>query len=118
MTDQRATQILAALPGGEFILRIKFLRERDEGDWVVEDKFDPVRTERKKGQAIVDIVRDTKPGLLTGINKIYYENAYPVTAVVYGLYPLRDPDPANLAPMRDGDFNCVSQRVVNTLKVP
>ena len=43
---------------------------------------------------------------------MFYQNAYPVTAVVYGLYPIRDPDPANLAPLRDGDLNCVAQRVV------
>ena len=42
---------------------------------------------------------------------MFYQNAYPVTAVVYGLYPIR-PDPANLAPLRDGDLNCVAQRVV------
>ena len=28
MTDTRATQLLAALPEGEFILKIKFLREQ------------------------------------------------------------------------------------------
>ena len=49
MTDVRATQLLAALLEGSFILRLKFLREKDD-DWVLEDKFDPVRTERKKGQ--------------------------------------------------------------------
>ena len=43
---------------------------------------------------------------------MFYQNAYPVTAVVYGLYPIRDPDPANLAPLKDGDLNCVAQRVV------
>ena len=48
-TDVRATQLLAALPEGNFILRLKFLRENDD-DWVLEDKSDPVRTERKKGQ--------------------------------------------------------------------
>ena len=26
--------------------------------------------------------------------------------------PVRDPDPANLVPLRDGDLNCVAQRVV------
>ena len=35
-----------------------------------------------------------------------------MTAVAYGLYPIRGPDPANLAPLRDGDLNCVAQRVV------
>ena len=50
MADVRATQLLAALPGGEFILKLKFLREKSEDDWVLEDMFDPVRAERKKGQ--------------------------------------------------------------------
>ena len=51
MADVRATQLLAALPGGtELLLRIKFLRKKAEDDWVLEDKFDPVRAERKKGQ--------------------------------------------------------------------
>ena len=112
MTDKRAAQLLKTIPEGEFILKIKYLRERNEDDWVVEDKFDPVRAERKKGKGIVEITRKTKPGLLTGIDNVYYQNAYPVTAVVYGLYPVRDPDPAKLAPMKDGDFNCVAQRVV------
>ena len=51
MADVRATQLLAALPGGkEFILKLKFLREKAEDDWVLEDKFDPVRAEQKKGR--------------------------------------------------------------------
>ena len=51
MADVRATQLLAALPGDtEFLLRIKFLREKAEDNWVLEDKFDPVRAERKKGR--------------------------------------------------------------------
>ena len=43
MADVRAAQLLTALPEGNFILIIKFLRENDE-DWVLEDSFDPVRT--------------------------------------------------------------------------
>ena len=111
MIDVRATQLLAALPGGNLILRLQFLRENDD-NWVLEGKFNPVRTERKKGQGVIEISRDTKPGVLTGIDSVFYQNAYPVTAVAYGLYPIRDPDPANLAPLRDGDLNCVAQRVV------
>ena len=110
MTDARVTQLLAALPEGEFILKIKFLREQLE--WVVEDKFDRIRAERKKGQGVIEISKKTKPGALTGIDSVFYQNAYPVTAVVYGLYPLREPDLANLAPLKDGDLNCVAQRVV------
>ena len=115
MTDVRDTQLLAVLPEGNFILRLKFLRENND-DWALEDKFDPVRTERKKGQGIIEISRDTKPGGLTGIDSVFYQNANPVTAVAYGLYPITDPDPANLALLRDGDLNCVAQR--NTSRAP
>ena len=44
---------------------------------------------------------------------MFYQNAYPITAVAYGLYPIRGPDPANIAPLRDGDLSCVAQRVVD-----
>ena len=116
MTDGRAAKLLAILPQGAFLHRIKFLRVRHEGDWVLEDKFDPVRVEGKKGGTYIEISRDTKPGVLTGIDKVYYQNAYLVTAVVYGLYPIRDPDPANLAPLRNGDLNCVTRIVVEHFK--
>ena len=49
VADVRATQLLAVLSEGDFILRLKFLREKGD-DWVLEDKFDSVRIERKKGQ--------------------------------------------------------------------
>ena len=49
---------------------------------------------------------------MEGIDRLYYANAYPVSAVVYGLYPIREPDEENLDPMRDGDLNCVTQRVI------
>ena len=111
VTVVRASLLLAALPEANFILRLKFLRENDD-DWVLEDKFGPVWTEQKKGQGVIEISRDTKPGLLTGIDSVFYQNAYPVTAVAYGLYPIRDPDSANLVLLRDGNLNCVAQRVV------
>ena len=49
---------------------------------------------------------------------MFYQNAYPVTAVAYGLYSIRVPDPANVAPLRDGDLNCVAQRVVEHFEGP
>ncbi|MEW8688737.1 MAG: hypothetical protein AB2556_23215, partial [Candidatus Thiodiazotropha sp.] len=82
----------------QFLIRIKFLHEVKEDEWVIEDKMTPVKTGREKGLENV-LSRDTKPGVLTGIDKPYYENCYPVTAVVYRIYPIRDPDPANLAPL-------------------
>ena len=51
MANDMDTQLLAALPEGEFILKLKFLREKDD-DWVLEDKFNPVRDKRKKGHGI------------------------------------------------------------------
>ena len=55
-------QHLPALPKDDkFIPRIKFLCEQAEGDWVVEDKFGPFWAGRKQGQAIIEILWDTKP---------------------------------------------------------
>ena len=62
---------------------------------MVEDKLDPVRAVRKKGQGIVEITQNTSTGSMTGIDRPYYQNAYPVTTVVYGIYPLIGPDRAN-----------------------
>ena len=72
----------------------------------------PIREEERRGQGIVTITRGTRPGALTGIDMFYYQNAYPETAVVYGLYPIREPDQTNLAPMRLGRPNCIAQRVI------
>ena len=47
MANERAARLLDSLPEGQFLLN--FLREIAEDDWVLEDKFDPVRAERKKG---------------------------------------------------------------------
>ncbi|KAI0213947.1 hypothetical protein LSAT2_000967, partial [Lamellibrachia satsuma] len=48
MKYERAGRLIIQLPEGEYVLKIKFLRERDEPYWVAENKFDPVRAERKK----------------------------------------------------------------------
>ena len=116
MTDVRATQLLAALPEGNFILGLKFLRKNDD-DWVLEDNLiQSGLSERRARGSSRSISRDTKPGVLTGIDSVFYQNAYPVTAVAYGLYPIRDPDPANLAALKDGHLNCTAQRVVDHFK--
>lgn len=56
MKDERAAQILATLPDGEFLTRIKFIREELEevGDEVVrklviKDKVAPFKEEERKG---------------------------------------------------------------------
>ena len=56
MSDEKANQILAALPEGKLsILWIRFLRERAARGWFVEDNFDPIREVAKKSRAIVEI---------------------------------------------------------------
>ena len=52
------------------------------------------------------------------MDRLYFQNAYPVSEVVYGLYPIREPNPANLAPMRAGALNYVAQRVVEHFEGP
>ncbi len=73
------------------------------------DKFDPILKDKKT----VVVSRDSKPGLLTGIDKSYYQRAYPETAVVYGIYPLNEkPDIGKLKPMKySSTLNCVAERV-------
>ena len=71
MADVRANQLPAALAEGDFILRRKFLREKDD-NWVLDDKFEPVRVERNKGQGVIEISRDTKPWVLTGIDSVVF----------------------------------------------
>ena len=50
--------------------------------------------------------------MLTAIDHVYYQNYYTVAAVVYGLNPIREPDQANLVPMRVGRLHCMAQRVI------
>ncbi|MEW8689086.1 MAG: hypothetical protein AB2556_24970, partial [Candidatus Thiodiazotropha sp.] len=77
ITDERAARLLDNLPEGRFLLKLTFLREQQEGEWVVEDKFDPVRAERRRGQAIIEISRDTRPGVLTGIDRVFLPERLP-----------------------------------------
>ena len=112
MDDKRASQLIQSLPeDSRYLLRIKFLRQNENG-WFVEDKYDPIGLEKKKGNKCVEISTQTKPGVPTGIDKVYYNIAYPVAAVIYGLYKIDDPDVNKLPPMKDGGINCVAHRVI------
>ena len=53
-----------------------------------------------------------RPGALVGIDRRYCEKGYLASGAVYGLYPIWEPEARNLEPMRDGDLNCVAQRVI------
>ena len=113
MDDDWASHLLQSLPEiDNFLLRIKFLRE-NEGGWFVEDKYDPIRLEREKGSKHIEISRETKAGVLKGIDKVYYNNAYPVSAVIYDLYKLSEPDINKLPTMKEGGRYCVAQRIID-----
>ena len=59
-----------------------------------------------------EVTPEAQPGALEGIGRLYYANAYPVGAVVHGLYPIYEPDEKNLDLMWDVDLNCLTQRVL------
>ena len=101
LTPERASELLKKIPG-EYIVKVKFLREQEPDKWVVEDGFAPLRQDKKRGGEVFEVSPRTRPGALVGIDQLYYKNAYPVSAVVFGLYQIRDPKVANLEPMRDG----------------
>ncbi len=69
-------------------------------------------------EIILSLVKNSKPGILTGIDKPYYERSYPETAVVYALYPLNDkPHVADLKKMKLSSLtlsriNCVAEQVI------
>ena len=99
-------------------MRLKFCQEvvmkngnRREGG--------PNQRRSKKGQGIVTTTSGARSGVLTGINHVdRYKNCYPLTAVVYGLYPIREPDQANFAPMRSWPTPLFVQKVIGHFEVP
>ena len=110
MNDERAEAMLSHLGNKQYFFRVKFIIRAESGNWIIRDKFEPIRS----GKKVITLSRDSKPGLLTGIDKPYYERAYAETAVVYGLYPLNQkPDIKKLKPMKQSlSLNCVAERVI------
>lgn len=94
--------MLFALPEGKFVLKLYFLRKQNEGDCGIEDKFDPVCAERKIGRASLKSLRIQR--------RAHLPVSIASTIITFILTALRHPDPANLAPLRDGIFNCVAQQ--------
>ena len=111
LSTKRATGIPGRIEG-KFLVKVKFMREQAPEVWVHEDALTPTDTETNPGRQCPEVTPRTQPGALEGIDRLYFANACQVSAVVYGLYRIRDPDPANLTPMRDGDLNCVDRRVI------
>ena len=98
LTDERAKDIIDSVsPNTEFLIKIKFIRERgdlnsDGTYWAIEDGYEALRQGETRGKkTIVLSRRETEPGSLVGIDRVFYMNSYPVTVVVYGLYKIREP---------------------------
>ena len=89
---------------------MKFIINLESGDWIIRYKLDPILKDMKT----LTVSCYSKPGLLTGIDRPYYDRAYPETAVVYGIYSLnKKPDIGKLAPMKQSTgINCVAERVI------
>lgn len=76
MSDERARRLFTHIPDGMFLIRIKFILiqyippEDGENEWVVEYKFDPVKTETRRGEQTVEISREIRRDVLAGIDKV------------------------------------------------
>lgn len=75
MSDERARRLFTHIPDGMFLIRIKFIliqyEDNDgENEWVVEYKFDPVKTETRRGEQTVEISREIRRDVLAGIDKV------------------------------------------------
>ena len=93
---------------------MKCIIREESGGWIIRDKLVPILKNKKT----VTVSLDSKPGLLTGIDRPYYERAYSETAVFYGIYSLnKKPDIGKLTPMKQspltlsGRINCVAERI-------
>ena len=63
MGEQQGCFTEFQIPNLEF-LRLKFLRIRNQGDWFIEAKTDPIREEERRGLKIVTITIGTRGSFL------------------------------------------------------
>jgi hypothetical protein len=113
MNDKRAKVLINYLDNQKYFILIKFIVETDDDIWIIREKRDPIHTQLGNNKTLL-LNNKSKPGILTGIDKPYFERGYPVTAVVYGLYLLNDkPNIEDLKPMRLSELkiNCVAERI-------
>ena len=115
LPPERAAEVLKKIEG-KYLVKVKFLCEQAPAVCVYEDGFGPLRQGRTRSGNTLEVTPETQPGALEGMDWLYYANAYPVSAVVYGLYPICEPNEENLEPMQDGDLNCVARRVMEHFK--
>ncbi|CAG8789145.1 12907_t:CDS:1, partial [Cetraspora pellucida] len=135
MTEEQAQEILNAIDNGEFLIRVKFIRNDsvygDESQtkiaFKIIDKYKPIRESKKAGGKYIRsgpnviLTKKTKPGFWVGIDEKFLVREVSKqseverldsNAVVYGLYQIRKPDVNRLMPIKDGTLNCVAERVI------
>ncbi len=113
MNDKRARVLINYLDNQKYFILIKFIVETDNDIWLIHDKREPIYTQLGNNKTLL-LNNKSKPGILTGIDRPYFERGYPVTAVVYGLFLLNDkPIIADIKPMRlsESRINCVAERI-------
>ncbi|RHZ51156.1 hypothetical protein Glove_482g26 [Diversispora epigaea] len=134
MTEKRAQEILNAIDNGEFLIRVKFIRddtvisvEETKRGFKIINKHEPIRESKRasgkyvRGGPNIILTKKTKPGFWVGIDEKFLVREVSgqsevgrldSNAVVYELYRIRKPDVNRLMPIKDGALNCVAQRVV------
>jgi hypothetical protein len=114
MDDSRAYLITSMLSqGAKYTAIIKFIkiRENDQGDYIytIENHLLPIAINKKT----VIFSKNMDPRIITTIGNGYYNIAYPVTVMIFGLYKINtNLNPARLTPMRTSTLNCVAERVM------
>ncbi|CAG8706097.1 17408_t:CDS:2, partial [Racocetra persica] len=115
MTEERAQEILNAIDNGEFLIRVKFIRNdsvyRDESQtkitFKIIDKYEPIRESKKaggkyiRGGPNVILTKKKKPGSWVGIDEKFLVREVSEQSEV-----------ERLDTNADGILNCVAERVI------
>ena len=61
LTEGRAAEVLGRIEG-EYLVKVKFLREQAPDVWVYEDGFAPLKQGRTRGGNVLEVTPETQPG--------------------------------------------------------
>ncbi|CAG8675940.1 979_t:CDS:10 [Cetraspora pellucida] len=135
MTEERAQEILNAIDNGEFLIKVKFIKNDsvygDESQtkiaFKIIDKYEPICESKKAGGKYIRdgpnviLIKKMKLGFWVGIDEKFLVRKVSEqseverldsNAVVYGLYQIRKPDVNRLMPIKDGTLNCIAKQVI------
>ena len=71
MNNETGALILSQLGNKRYFVRVKFIINLESGEWIIRDKLEPILKNREP----VIVSRNSAQGLLTGIDRPYYERA-------------------------------------------